>query len=259
MPPVLFDLCFMAAVAVAAYAVITRPAFLPPVRPAAAWGQRRDRLRSVPGRLIDAPAPSSLGLLTAAGAVLAIAGLALGLLLDIPQLGVLLAVIAFVAPGWLRRRRQTAWRRELLLELGDAVEYLELHFAAGATVPDAIAGTAAFLVGPLAGELRGVLARAALLQDGSRALDELAQRLADPDLTAVARRLSAAWRLRAPGPDTFAGFGDTLRHIRETHIAARTKTLPVAYVAIAGWMIFALVAIVAVPAGTAFLHSLSSF
>ena len=81
----------------------------------------------------------------------------------------------------------------------------------------------------------------------------------DPDLTAVARRLSVAWRLRAPGPETFAGFGDTLRHIRETHIAARTKTLPVVYVAIAGWMLFALVAIIAVPVGTAFLHSLSSF
>ena len=258
MPPVLCDLCFMAAVAVAAYAVISRPAFLLP-RPATAWGRRWDRRCSVPGRRIDTPAPSSLPLLTATGAALAIAGLALGLLLHIPQLGVLLAVLAFLAPGWLRRRRNAGRRRDLLLELGDAVEYLELHFAAGATVPDAIAGTAAFLVGPLAGELRRVLARAALLQDGSRALDEFAERLADPDLTAVARRLSAAWRLRAPGPDTFADFGDTLRHIRETHIAARTKTLPVVYVAIAGWMLFALVAIVAVPAGTAFLHSLSSF
>ena len=258
MPPVLCDLCFMAAVAVAAYAVISRPAFLL-LRPATAWGRRWDRRCSVPGRRIDTPAPSSLPLLTATGAALAIAGLALGLLLHIPQLGVLLAVLAFLAPGWLRRRRNAGRRRDLLLELGDAVEYLELHFAAGATVPDAIAGTAAFLVGPLAGELRRVLARAALLQDGSRALDEFAERLADPDLTAVARRLSAAWRLRAPGPDTFADFGDTLRHLRETHIAARTKTLPVVYVAIVGWMLFALVAIVAVPAGTAFLHSLSRF
>jgi pilus assembly protein TadC len=192
-------------------------------------------------------------------AALVIPGLALSLLLHNLALAVPLGAVGLLAPGWLRRRRYAARRRELLLELGDAVEYLELHFAAGAIVPDAIAGTAAFLVGPLAGELRRVLARAALLQDGSRALDELAQRLADPDLTAVARRLSAAWRLRAPGPDTFAGFGDTLRHIRETHIAARTKTLPVVYVAIAGWMLFALVAIIAVPVGTAFLHSLSSF
>jgi hypothetical protein len=33
----------------------------------------------------------------------------------------------------------------------------------------------------------------------------------------------------------------------------------VVYVAIAGWMLFALVAIVSVPTGTAFLHSLSNF
>ena len=196
---------------------------------------------------------------TLQGVSVGVPAVGIGLLIHSVFLVLLVGASVLFVPGWLRRRRHATQRRELLLELGDAVEYLELHFAAGETVPDAIAGTAAFLVGPLAGELRRVLARAALLQDGSRALDELAQRLADPDLTAVARRLSAAWRLRAPGPETFAGFGDTLRHIRETHIAARTKTLPVAYVAIAGWMLFALVAIVAVPAGTAFLHSLSSF
>ena len=184
------------------------------------------------------------------GLVLGAIGIASGVLLHSPLLSVVLGGGALFAPGWLRRRRQTAWRRQVRSELGDAVEYLEVHFAAGATVLDAITGTAAFLVGPLAAELRRVLARAALLQDGSRALDGFAARLSDPDPTAVARRLSAAWRLRAPGPDTFAGFGDTLRHLRETHIVARTKTLPVVYVAIVGWMIFALVAIIVVPVGT---------
>ena len=110
MSPVLFDLCFMVAVAVAAYAVIAQPAFLLP-RPATAWGRRWDRRCSVPGHRIDTPAPSSLGLLTATGAVLAIASLALGLLLHMLQLGVLLAVIALVAPGWLRRRRNAGRRR----------------------------------------------------------------------------------------------------------------------------------------------------
>ena len=236
-----------------ACAFLLPPTFLPPVRRVPFLAMATTWIR----QKLSSAASNTFGV--RAGSALAIAGIALGLLLRSPLMAVSLGVGATFMPGWLQRRQRAAWRRQVLLELGDAVEYLELHFAAGATVPDAIAGTAAFLVGPLAGELRRVLARAALLQDGSRALDELAQRLADPDLTAVARRLSAAWRLRAPGPDTFAGFGDTLRHIRETHIAARTKTLPVAYVAIAGWMLFALVAIIAVPAGTAFLHSLSSF
>ncbi len=244
------------AVCLAGYAMTARGAYLPPLRHPPPW--RRPWLRALAQRLPRASGPLG-GRVTSVGLGPGSVGLAMGILLHRPLLAVVLCAVGLLAPDWLRRRRYAARRRELLLELGDAVEYLELHFAAGATIPDAIAGTAAFLVGPLAGELRRVLARAALLQDGSRALDEFAQRLADPDLTAVARRLSAAWRLRAPGPDTFAGFGDTLRHIRETHIAARTKTLPVAYVAIAGWMLFALVAIVAVPAGTAFLHSLSSF
>ena len=232
------------------FALLDPPAFQAPMRLPPPWG-RRSWFHASARRLRDR--------LNLPGLVCAAAGVALGLSVHSHPVAVALGAAALFAPGWLRRRRHAARRRDLLLELGDAVEYLELHFAAGATVPDAIAGTAAFLVGPLAGELRRVLARAALLQDGPRALDALTQRLADPDLTAVARRLSAAWRLRAPGPDTFAGFGDTLRHLRETHIAARTKTLPVVYVAIAGWMLFALVAIVAVPAGTAFLHSLSSF
>ena len=252
----LIDFCLGIVVCLAGYTVMAQPAFLPPLRRAPPW--RRPWLRALVRCLPRTPGPLG-GRVPPVGLVLGAIGIASGLLLHSPLLSVVLGAAALFAPGWVRRRRHAAQRREVLLELGDAVEYLELHFAAGATVPDAIAGTAAFLVGPLAGELRRVLARAALLQDGSRALDELAQRLADPDLTAVARRLSAAWRLRAPGPDTFAGFGDTLRHLRETHIAARTKTLPVAYVAIAGWMLFALVAIVAVPAGTAFLHSLSSF
>ena len=244
------------AVFLAGYAMTARGAYLPPLRHPPPW--RRPWLRALTQRLPRASGPLG-GRVTPVGLGLGGVGIASGVLLHSPLLSVVLGAAALFAPGCVRRRRHAAQRREVLLELGDAVEYLELHFAAGATVPDAIAGTAAFLVGPLAGELRSVLARAALLQDGSRALDELAQRLADPDLTAVARRLSAGWRLRAPGPDTFARFGDTLRHIRETHIAARTKTLPVAYVAIAGWMLFAVVAIVAVPAGTAFLHSLSSF
>ena len=252
----LLDAGFGVAVCLAGYAMMARGAYLPPMRHPPPW--RHPWLPALVQRLPRASGPVG-SRLTPVGPVLGGVGIASGVLLHRPLLAVVLGAAALVAPGWLRRRRHAARRRELLLELGDAVEYLELHFAAGATVPDAIAGTAAFLVGPLAGELRRVLARAALLQDGSRALDELAERLPDPDLTAVARRLSAAWRLRAPGPDTFAGFGDTLRHIRETHIAARTKTLPVVYVAIAGWMLFALVAIVAVPAGTAFLHSLSSF
>ncbi len=240
--------CFCGAAAIAAYVLIAGPVFLLPGHRRLIWNGPQSQMKMLADRYRSSPTAAS-GWFTHSGVGLDIVGLAMGML----------ASVALPAPGWLRRRRYGAWRREVLTELGDAVEYLELHFAAGATVPDAIAGTAAFLVGPLAGELRRVLARAALLQDGSRALDELAERLADPDLTAVARRLSAAWRLRAPGPETFAGFGDTLRHIRETHIAARTKTLPVAYVAIAGWMLFALVAIVAVPAGMAFLHSLSSF
>ncbi len=252
----LLDFCLGIVVCLAGYTVMAQPALLPPLRHPPPW--RRPRFLTLVQRRPRAPGPVG-SRLTPVGLVLGAIGIAAGILLHSPLLAIILGAVGLLAPDWLRRRRYAARRRELLLELGDAVEYLELHFAAGATIPDAIAGTAAFLVGPLAGELRRVLARAALLQDGSRALDEFAQRLADPDLTAVARRLSAAWRLRAPGPDTFAGFGDTLRHIRETHIAARTKTLPVVYVAIAGWMLFALVAIVAVPAGTAFLHSLSSF
>ena len=244
------------AVCLAGYAMMARGAYLPPLRHPPPW--RHPWLRALVQHLPRAPGPLG-GRVTPVRLGLGGVGIASGLLLHRPLLAVVLGAVALLAPGWLRRRRTAARRRDVLLELGDAVEYLELHFAAGATVPDAIAGTAAFLVGPLAGELRRVLARAALLQDGSRALDELAERLADPDVTAVARRLSAAWRLRAPGPETFAGFGDTLRHLRETHIAARTKTLPVVYVAIAGWMLFALVAIIAVPAGTAFLPSLSSF
>lgn len=259
MPPTLWEASFAAATAVSGYVVMARPAFLPPMRRLTRSTRPPSRMRALVGHLFADSAASSSGLLTATGAVLAVPSAALGLVVRSPLLALFLGSGVFLLPGWLRRRRHAGRRRELLLELGDSVEYLELHFAAGATVPDAIGGTAAFLVGPLGGELRRVLARAALLQDGSRALDELAERVADPDLTAVARRLSAAWRLRAPGPDTFAGFGDTLRHIRETHIAAQTKTLPVVYVAIAGWMIFALVAIIAVPVGTAFLHSLSSF
>ena len=259
MPPALWEASFAAVTAILGYVVMARPAFLPPVRRLILLARHPSCISALVRHLLAGSVSSSSRLVTATGAVLAIPAAALGLLVHSPLLALLLGSGGFILPGCLHRRRHTTQRRELLLELGDAVEYLELHFAAGATVPDAIAGTAAFLAGPLAGELRRVLARAALLQDGSRALDEFAERLADPDLTAVARRLSAAWRLRAPGPDTFAGFGDTLRHIRETHIAARTKTLPVAYVAIAGWMLFALVAIVAVPAGTAFLHSLSSF
>ena len=238
------------------YTAMGPSAFRRPVRHAPPWHRRFGRAPA--GRLGLRTAASNRRL-TPMGLALAVLAMALGLLLHHPVPALPLSAAVFLAPGWLNRRQHTTRSREILSELGDAVEYLELYFAAGATVPDAIAGTAAFLVGPLAGELRRVLARAALLQDGSRALDELAQRLSDPDLTAVARRLSSAWRLRAPGPDTFADFGDTLRHIRETHIAARTKTLPVAYVAIAGWMIFALVAIIAVPVGTTFLHSLSSF
>jgi pilus assembly protein TadC len=258
-PPTLWEASFAAATAVSGYVVMARPAFLPPMRRLTRSTRPPSRMRALVGHLFADSAASSSGLLTATGAVLAVPSAALGLVVRSPLLALFLGSGVFLLPGWLRRCRHAGRRRELLLELGDSVEYLELHFAAGATVPDAIGGTAAFLVGPLGGELRRVLARAALLQDGSRALDELAERVADPDLTAVARRLSAAWRLRAPGPDTFAGFGDTLRHIRETHIAAQTKTLPVVYVAIAGWMIFALVAIIAVPVGTAFLHSLSSF
>ena len=257
MPPLLlFTVAFAAATAALGYTAMAPSAFRRPVRRPPPWTRRVSR--AFAGRL-GLGATASDRPITPVGVALAVSGMVIGVLLDHPLSALPLSGAALLVPGWLRRRRRTAWRRQVLLELGDAVEYLELHFAAGATVPDAIAGTAAFLVGPLVGELRRVLARAALLQDGSRALDELAQRLADPDLTAVARRLSAAWRLRAPGPDTFAGFGDTLRHLRETHIAARTKTLPVVYVAIAGWMLFALVAIIAVPVGTAFLHSLSSF
>ena len=252
----LMAVCFGVAACIAGYTMIAASTLRRPIRHRSPW--RGPLLRA----FIHRPFPhwrTPVEPLKPAGLVLTVTAGAVGLLLHHALLAVLLGVGTFIAPRWLRRQRHAARRRDLLLELGDAVEYLELHFAAGATVPDAIAGTAAFLVGPLAGVLRRVLARAALLQDGPRALDEFAQRLADPDLTAVARRLSAAWRLRAPGPDTFAGFGDTLRHIREAHIAARTKTLPVAYVAIAGWMLFALVAIIAVPVGTAFLHSLSSF
>ena len=257
MPPaLLFTLAFAATAAVLGYTAMTPSMFRRPIRHPPPWTLRWSR--ALAGRLgLGATAWDRP--ITPTGVALAVSVMVLGVLLHHPWSALPLSGAAVPVPGWLRRRRHTAWRRHVLSELGDAVEYLELHFAAGATVPDAITGTAAFLVGPLAGELRRVLARAALLQDGSRALDELAQRLADSDLTAVARRLSAAWRLRAPGPETFAGFGETLRHIRETHIAARTKTLPVVYVAIAGWMLFALVAIIAVPVGTAFLHSLSSF
>ena len=256
MPVGLLDAGVGVAGCLAGYAMMARGAYLPPLRHPPPW--RRPWPRALVHRLPRASGPVG-GRVTPVGLVLGAIGIASGVLLHSPLLSVVLGGGALFAPGWLRRRRQTAWRRQVRSELGDAVEYLEVHFAAGATVLDAITGTAAFLVGPLAAELRRVLARAALLQDGSRALDEFAARLSDPDPTAVARRLSAALRLRAPGPDTFAGFGDTLRHLRETHISARTKTLPVVYVAIAGWMLFALVAIVAVPAGTAFLHSLSSF
>jgi Flp pilus assembly protein TadB len=129
--------------------------------------------------------------------------------------------------------RLAAWRRELRLELCEAVDYLQLHFDTGATVPDAMDRAAAFLTGRLAAELRRVRVCAAL-GSPERALSELAERLTDPDADSLARRLGVAWSRRALGPDTSAGLREALRWLRTAQVDARTRALPIVYTPLVG-------------------------
>ena len=244
------------------YLVLAPRGFSPAARRAPPWRARLAALRAAMARWAAGAEPLALELagtsavrLLVARAALGAVGLALPVLLRLGWLAILLAPTLGYLPLRAVQARLAAWRRAVRLELGDAVDYLQLHFDTGATVPDALAGAAAFLMGPLGSELRRVGARAAL-GSPDLALAEFAARLADPDADSLARRLGVAWSRHAPGPDTFAGLGEALRRLRAAQVLARTRTLPVLYTLLIGWLLFAVAALVAPPALLALLRGL---
>ena len=85
---------------------------------------------------------------------------------------------------------------------------------------------------------------------------DFARRAGDPDAESVARRLLSAWSRHAPGPGTFAGMGEALRRLRAAQIQARTRTLPIVYTLLIGWLLFAVAALVAPPALLSLLRGL---
>ncbi len=85
---------------------------------------------------------------------------------------------------------------------------------------------------------------------------DFARRAADPDAESLARRLFSAWSRHAPGPDTFAGTGETLQRLRAAQIEARTQTLPIVYTLLIGWLLFAVAALVGPPALLSLLRGL---
>lgn len=244
------------------YLVLAPRGFAPAARRTFLWHVRLQRLRASAARWATGAEPLALEVagtsparLAATRATLAAAGVAVLALARLWWLMPLLVPVLGQLPLRAVQGRLAAWRRQLRLELCDAVDYLQLHFDTGATVPDALAGAAAFLTGPLAAELRRMTARATL-GSPERALGEFADRLSDPDADPLARRLLVAWSRRAPGPETFAGLGETLRRLRAAQVHARTRTLPVLYTLLIGWLLFAVAALVAPPALLALLRGL---
>ncbi len=244
------------------YLVLAPRGFAPAARRASLWQIRLQRLRAAAARWATGAEPLALAVagisparLLATRAALAAAGAGVLALARLWWLMPLLVPVLGQIPLRAVQGRLGAWRRELRLELCDAVEYLQLHFDTGATVPEALDGASGFLTGPLAGELRRINARAALASPG-RAMAEFAERLSDPDADSLARRLGSAWSRHAPGLDTFGGMGEALRRLRAAQIQARTRTLPVLYTLLIGWLLFAVAALVAPPALLSLLRGL---
>jgi hypothetical protein len=244
------------------YLLLAPRGFSPAARRTTRWWARLQRLRASAARWATGAEPLALEVAGVSPARLVATRLVLALmptvalaLLRLWWLLPLAVPLLSLLPVRSVNARLAAWRRALRLDLADAVDYVQLHFDTGATVPDALDGAAAFLSGPLGAELRRVNAHATLFGPEA-ALAEFARRLGDPDADSLARRLLSAWSRHAPGPDTFAGMTEALRRLRAAQIRARTRTLPIVYTLLIGWLLFAVAALAAPPALLSLLRGL---
>lgn len=177
---------------------------------------------------------------------------ALMMIVSMPTLWPAFLPVALVAgyaiPVAVVRRRVSEYRAAVRNDLADAVEFLDLHLAAGYNVPQALAGTCDLTTGPLRRELQRMLARVAGGMASGAALRDFGQRADDVDVMTVTRHIAVAWTLATPGQEVFAGLGDTFRRLEEAKIIARTRKLPALFSLLIGLGLLNLLLLVGAPA-----------
>ncbi len=186
----------------------------------------RSAPRDLERRIAAAGRPAGLGVrdLLAAKLASGVAGAAGGALLGAVapgRLGLLLALVGpaagFMAPdAWLARRAAQRARR-VRRELPALLDLLRVSVAAGSSLAAALAEVGASAGGPLAAEWKAVGREVALGVPLGAALEGLAWRLPQAEITALCAALDRARRHGAPLADTLAG------QARDARLALRRR------------------------------------
>jgi tight adherence protein C len=201
-----------------------------PIRWLARAGRGMARRRGLPAdldaRIAAAGRPGGLSAreVMAAKLAAAVAGAVLGAVAGAVApggLGLLLGaggpVAGFLAPDLWLARRSAARARAVRRELPALLDLLRVTVQAGASLPAALAEVGGRAGGPLAAEWRAVGREVALGEPLSRALEGLAARLPQPEVTALCAALGRALRHGAPLAGTLSS------QARDARLALRRR------------------------------------